>query len=116
MLALLKQHNLKNAEFCENCFVKIPVLYTRLTNKMMSSVLGMGWSTNSIARKLAKYAKFITRELKLRNNWQNGDSLINNYDAETNTSLAEKSRMFVNTTSKAALTTANWIRILTETT
>ena len=57
-----------------------------------------------------------TCELKLRNNWQNGDSLINNYDAETNTSLAEKSRMFVNTTSKAALTTANWIRILTEAT
>ena len=40
--------------------------------------------------------------------------LTTNYDAETNTSLAEKSRMFVNTTSKVAQATANWIRILTE--
>ena len=62
------------------------------------------------------YKVHTTSELKLRNYWQNGDSLINNYDAETNTALAEKSRMFVNTTSKTALTTANWIRILTEAT
>ena len=40
--------------------------------------------------------------------------LTTNYDAETNTSLAEKSRMFVNTTSKVAQATANGIRILTE--
>ena len=39
-----------------------------------------------------------------------------NYDAETNTSLIENSRMFVNTTSKVAPTTANWMRILTEAT
>ena len=38
--------------------------------------------------------------------------LTTNYNAETNTSLAEKSRIFVNRTSKVALTTANWIRIL----
>ena len=37
--------------------------------------------------------------------------LTTNYDAEMNTSLAEKSRMFVNTTSKVALTIVNWIRI-----
>ena len=43
--------------------------------------------------------------------------LTTNYDAEANTSLAEKkSRKSVNTTSKVALTTANWIRILTEAT
>ena len=40
--------------------------------------------------------------------------LTTNYDAETNTLLAEKSRMFLNTTSKVVLTTANWVRILTE--
>ena len=38
--------------------------------------------------------------------------LTTNYNAETNTSLAEKSRIFVNRTSKVELTTANWIRIL----
>ena len=43
-----------------------------------------------------------TCEFKLRKYWQNGNSRINNYDAETNTSFAEKSRMFMNTTSKAA--------------
>ena len=42
--------------------------------------------------------------------------LITNYDAEMNTSLAKKSRIFMNTISKMALTTANWIRILTEAT
>ena len=36
-------------------------------------------------------------------------NLTINYDVEKNTSLAEKSRMLVNTTSKVALTTANLI-------
>ena len=42
--------------------------------------------------------------------------LTTNYDAEMNTSLAKKSRIFMNTISKVALTTAIWIRILTEAT
>ena len=42
--------------------------------------------------------------------------LTTSYDAETNTSLAEKVKNVWNTTSKVALTTANWVRILTEAT
>ena len=43
--------------------------------------------------------------------------LKTNYDVPRRTPhLLKKSRMFVNTTSKVALTTANWIRILTEAT
>ena len=63
----------------------------------------------------------ITNEPYVRSNYENTGNtvtadLTTNYDAETNTSLAEKSRMFVNTTSKVALTTANWIMILSEAT
>ena len=58
-LALRKQHNLQKVVFCEDRFAKISVLYARFTYKMMSSVFGMGQSTNSIAWKLAKCAKLI---------------------------------------------------------
>ena len=53
------QHILLNAVFCEDRLAKIPVLYAHLTHKMISSVFGMGRSTNSIAWKLAECAKFI---------------------------------------------------------
>ena len=59
VLALRKQPNFQNAVFCEDRFEKIPVLYAHLTYKMMSSVFGMGRSTNSVAWKLAKCAKLI---------------------------------------------------------
>ena len=49
VLALRKQPNFQNAVFCEDRFEKIPVLYAHLTYKMMSSVFGMGRSTNSVA-------------------------------------------------------------------
>ena len=64
----------------------------------------------------------ITNEPHVSSNFENTGKtvtadLTTNYDAEANTSLAEKkSRKSVNTTSKVALTTANWIRILTEAT
>ena len=48
-LAHREQYILLNAVFCEDRLAKIPVLYAHLTHKMMSSVFGMSWSTNSIA-------------------------------------------------------------------
>ena len=42
--------------------------------------------------------------------------LTTNYDAETNTSLAVKIKNVREHNSKVVLTTANWIRILTEAT
>ena len=63
----------------------------------------------------------ITNEPYVSSNYENSGKtgtadVTTNYDAETNTSLADKIRMFANTTSKVARTTANWIRILTEAT
>ena len=57
--AFLAQVDESAAVFFEDRFAKIPVLNAHLTYKMMSSVFGMGRSTNSMAWKLAKCAKFI---------------------------------------------------------
>ena len=94
---------------------------------MMSGVFGMGRSTNSYGSKASQMCKVHTSSSEIRNepyvssNYQNSGKtgtadVTTDYDAETNTSLADKIRMFANTTSKVAPTTANWIRILTEAT
>ena len=90
-LLVLRKQQLRNAVFCKESFV-----FTFLTYKM-SSVFGTGQSTNSMAWKLAKWAKFVLVLM--------------------NTQLLKKSRIFVNRISKVKHTTANWtVRILHEAT
>ena len=77
---------------------------------MMSRVFGMGRSTANQMCEVHTSSHDIT-EPNVSSNYENTSKpvtadLTTNYDAETNTSLAVK----------MVLTTANWIRILTEAT
>ena len=72
-------------------------LFSLAWHKKMSSVFGTGRSTNSMAWKLAKCAKFVL--------------------VLTNTQMLKKSRIFVNRIWKVRQSTSNWIvRILNEAT
>ena len=127
-LAPSEQHILLNAVFCEDRLAKIPVLYARLIRSSHTqNGVERFWNGpvhELYSLKASRMCKVHTSSHEITNkpyvssNCENTGrtGFTTNYDAETNTSLIENSRMFVNTTSKVAPTTANWMRILTEAT
>ena len=127
VLAFRKQHNLQNAVFCEGRIAKIPVLCAHLTYKMMSSVFGMGRSTNSIAWKASQMCKVHTsshertNEPYVTSNYENTSKsvtadLTTNDAAKTNTSFAGKVKNVLKHNFEGGANKSELDRILTEAT